>query len=53
MNKLGKEVNMFLPKGASSLVDETAKKIVDKYGFEKLETIAKLNFKNTEKVKNM
>lgn len=53
MNKLGKEVNMFLPKGASSLVDDTAKKIVDKYGFEKLENIAKLNFKNTEKIKNM
>jgi len=53
MNKLGKEVNMFLPKGASSLVDDTAKKIVDKYGFEKLESIAKLNFKNTEKIKNM
>jgi len=52
MNKLGKEVNMFLPKGASSLVDETAKKIVEKYGFYKLENIAKLNFKNTEKVKN-
>ena len=53
MNKLSKEVNMLLPKGASSLVDETAKKIVDKYGFEKLESVAKLNFKNTEKVKNM
>lgn len=53
MDKLGKEVNMFLPKGASSLVDETAKKIVDKYGFEKLSTLAKLNFKNTEKIKNM
>lgn len=53
MNKLGKEINIFLPKGASSLVDDTAKKIVDKYGFEKLENIAKLNFKNTEKIKNM
>jgi len=53
MNTLGKEVNMLLPKGASSLVDDTAKKIIDKYGLEKLESIAKLNFKNTEKVKNM
>ena len=53
MNKLSKEVNMILPKGASSSVDETAKKIVDTYGFSKLETVAKLNFKNTEKVKNM
>ena len=49
MKKLEKEINMPIPKGASSLVDETAKKIVDKYGFEKLENIAKLNFKNTSK----
>lgn len=52
MEKLSKEVNMILPKGASSLVDDTAKKIVDTYGFEKLESIAKLNFKNTEKLRN-
>lgn len=49
MKKLEKEINMPIPKGASSLVDETAKKIIDKYGFEKLENIAKLNFKNTSK----
>jgi len=53
MDKLSKETNTFLPKGASSLVDETAKKIIEKYGFEKLEKIAKLNFKNTEKIKNI
>lgn len=52
MEKLSKEVNINLPKGASSLVDDTAKKIVDKYGFDKLKSIAKLNFKNTSKVKN-
>ena len=52
MNKLSKEINMFLPKGASPIVDETAKKIVDIYGFDKLNNIAKLNFKNTEKIKN-
>lgn len=53
MNKLGKELGITIPKGASPIVDETAKKIVDKYGFEKLKTIAKLNFKNTEKLKNI
>lgn len=50
MDKLSKEINTHLPKGASSLVDETAKKIVDTYGFEKLKSIAKLNFKNTSKL---
>ena len=50
-DKLSKELNMELPKGAGTNVDDTAKKIVDKYGFEKLKEIAKLNFKNTEKIK--
>ena len=50
--KIESEVGL-LPKGASSKVDECAKKIVDKYGFDKLNEIAKLNFKNTEKIKNL
>ena len=50
MEKLSKDVNILLPKGASSFVDETALKIVEKYGFDKLKDIAKLNFKNTEKI---
>ena len=41
---------MFLPKGASTLVDEAGRKIVEKYGKEKLKEIAKWNFKNTEKI---
>ena len=52
MNKLSKELNMELPKGASPAVDEAAKKIVAIYGEEKLKEIAKLNFKNTEKILN-
>ena len=43
---------MFLPKGASNLVDEAGIKIVKKYGFDKLNDIAKLSFKNTSKIKN-
>ena len=43
--------NIELPKGASNLVDECGKKIVKEYGFDKLKEIAKLNFKNTEKIK--
>lgn len=49
--KLEKELNMIIPKGASTKVDEIGKIIIDKYGINKLNEIAKLNFKNTEKIK--
>lgn len=52
-DKLGESVDTFLPKGASDKVDEVGLQIVKKYGFDKLKDIAKLNFKNTEKIKNM
>jgi ribonuclease HIII len=52
MEKLSKEIGISLPLGASTVVDETGKKIVEKYGKEKLGEIAKLNFKNTEKILN-
>lgn len=52
MEKLSKKVDMSLPLGASTVVDETGKKIVEKYGKEKLSEIAKLNFKNIEKILN-
>ena len=51
MDKLSKELNMNLPKGASPIVDEVAKKIVNIYGYDKLKDVAKLNFKNVEKIK--
>lgn len=51
-DKLGEKVGMFLLKGASDKVDEMGRKIVEKYGVEKLKDIAKLNFKNTEKILN-
>lgn len=50
MKKLSNEFNMFIPLGAGPIVDDTAKKIRDKYGINKLKDIAKLNFKNTEKI---
>jgi ribonuclease HIII len=50
-NKLSKNIGIELPKGASNLVDNVGKKIVKEFGFEKLNEIAKLNFKNTEKIK--
>jgi ribonuclease HIII len=50
-DKLGESVDAFLPKGASDKVDEVGLKIVKKYGFDKLKDIAKINFKNTETIK--
>ena len=49
--KLSQSIGELLPKGASTLVDEKAAKIVKKFGLEKLNEIAKVNFKNTEKIK--
>lgn len=50
-SKLGDSLNTFLLKGANDKVDEQGLYIVKKYGFEKLSEIAKLNFKNTDKIK--
>lgn len=52
-DKLGESVGMFLPKGAGTTVDEAGKKIIDQFGFDKLKEVAKLNFKNTTKIKAM
>lgn len=52
-DKLSKNLNFLLLKGASDKVDEIGVKIVNKYGFDKLNEIAKLNFKNTEKIKEL
>lgn len=50
-SKISESLGMLLPKGASNSVDEVGVKVVEKYGFEKLNEIAKLSFKNTEKIK--
>ena len=50
-DKLSKSLGMNLLKGASDKVDEQGLTIVKKYGIDKLSEIAKLNFKNTEKIK--
>ena len=52
MDKLSKKYNMTILKGASDKVDEIGKEIVKKYGKEELYKIAKLNFKNTDKILN-
>jgi ribonuclease HIII len=49
--KLGESLKIFLQKGAGTEVDKQGVMIVNHYGLAKLEEIAKLNFKNTEKIK--
>lgn len=51
-DKLSQSLGISLPKGAGVKVDEVGRQIVEKYGFEKLKEVAKLNFKNTEKIRS-
>ena len=53
MDKLSKNINITLPKGAGSIVDKVGKEILDKYGENKLKEVAKYNFKNTNKIKEL
>ena len=50
MKKISLDVGMDVPKGASNSVDEFGIDIVKKFGHEKLRQIAKLNFKNAERI---
>ena len=50
MKELSNSLGINIPKGASDKVDEVGKYIVSKYGKSKLNEIAKINFKNTEKI---
>ena len=52
MDKISKDIGMILPKGASPSVDEFGKEVIKKFGKDKLKEIAKLNFKNTERILN-
>lgn len=52
MDKMSKELGINIPKGASAAVDDVAKEIVKKFGYEKLHEIAKMNFKNAEKIRS-
>ncbi len=49
-DKLCDEIHIPLPKGAGKDVDEIGEEVVEKYGEEKLKEIAKLNFKNTDRI---
>ena len=46
-DKLSKELNISIPKGAGDIVNEVGAKIVKEHGSDILNKIAKLNFKNT------
>lgn len=50
MNKISKMLGKTIPKGAGVQVDEFGREIVKKHGKDILKKIAKLNFKNTDKI---
>ncbi|MDD4718598.1 MAG: ribonuclease HIII [Bacilli bacterium] len=52
MDELSKELGILLPYGAGEKVDKVGYEIFEKYGIDKLKVCAKLNFKNTEKIKS-
>ncbi len=50
-DKLEEKYNFTFQKGAGSNLDKNAKEFVDKFGFDELNNVAKLHFKNTEKLR--
>lgn len=51
MDNMEKKYGMSFQKGVGEQVDACAKAFVEKYGFQELHKVAKLHFKNTEKLK--
>lgn len=49
-DKLSDSLSIPLPKGAGKDVDSIGEEVVEKYGEDKLKDIAKLNFRNTERI---
>ena len=49
-DKLSDNLHIPLPKGAGKDVDTIGEEVVEKYGEEKLQEIAKVNFRNTERI---
>lgn len=50
MNKLNKQYDMEIPRSSTQKVDEVAKIIVNKYGKNELNKIAKISFANTKRI---
>ena len=51
MDKMSATYDMTFQKGGGTQADECAKEFVQKYSFERLHEVAKMHFKNTEKLK--
>lgn len=51
MDKMSAAYDMTFQKGGGTQADECAKEFVQKYSFERLHEVAKMHFKNTEKLK--
>lgn len=51
LKKYEEHYHMSFQKGAGDLVDQNAARFVKEYGFDELRNVAKLHFKNTEKLK--
>ena len=49
-DKICDSIHIPLPKGAGVDVDKTGEEVVEKYGEDKLKEIAKVNFKNTDRI---
>ncbi len=49
-DKICDNIHIPLPKGAGKEVDKAGEEVVETYGSEKLEEIAKINFANTERI---
>ena len=49
-DKICDNIHIPLPKGAGVDVDKAGEEVVEKYGEEKLKDIAKVNFKNTDRI---
>ena len=52
INKMTKELGILVPLGASFVADDAAKRVIAKYGSDKLKEVVKLNFKNTQKIQS-
>ena len=51
IRKMEDEYDFHFQKGAGDIVDACAKEFVEKYGFNELSNVAKIHFKNTEKIR--
>ena len=51
MDEMEKKYDMHFQKGAGTAVDHDAREFAKRYGFDRLGEVAKLHFKNTERIK--